>query len=454
MLAIPASFPPGFLWGVSTSSHQFEGGNTFNQWYDWERAGNIRTGDSCDLACDWWTNAERDLDLCAALGLNAIRISLEWSRLEPAYAHWSDAAVIRYREIIRAARNRGMRVFVTLHHFTHPRWFEARGGFLNDNAHQLFRHYCKRAVRTLGDLVTDWVTFNEPNVYTAFGYLFGDFPPGRVNELNSALSVLSAIMRAHGEAYDEIHRQQPSANVGIAVHYIAFEPARDHVLDRQLVATYDALFNRSVLLYLQGEPLPLPFAMMASATHHCAGKIDFIGLNVYNRLYVRAPFGEKPVGPGGLYVPRGVPQGDSATNSSYGEACPRVVCPAVEAYSALDRPIYVMENGVPDHADRIRPWLMVNSIKEVRRMWQQGHDIRGYFHWSLVDNFEWSEGWRLRFGLYELDRTTGERIARPSAEIYRSIIADNGIRRETLELWENAPQSPELDEMPGISSTD
>jgi beta-glucosidase len=97
--------------------------------------------------------------------------------------------------------------------------------------------------------------------------------------------------------------------------------------------------------------------------------------------------------------------------------------------------MYVMENGVPDREDRIRPWVLVNSLKELRRMWQLGHDVRGYFHWSLVDNFEWSEGWGLRFGLYELDLESGERRARPSAALYRQIIADGGIRRETLAQW-------------------
>jgi beta-glucosidase/6-phospho-beta-glucosidase/beta-galactosidase len=123
----------------------------------------------------------------------------------------------------------------------------------------------------------------------------------------------------------------------------------------------------------------------------------------------------------------------------YGEAYPKVVSAAVQAYAPLGLPMYVMENGVPDRDDRIRPWLLVNSLKELRSMWQQGYDVRGYFHWSLVDNFEWSEGWHLRFGLYELDLATGQRHARPSAELYRQIIADNGIRRETLERWENAP---------------
>jgi beta-glucosidase/6-phospho-beta-glucosidase/beta-galactosidase len=246
-------------------------------------------------------------------------------------------------------------------------------------------------------------------------------------------------MRSHAAAYDVLHREQPEANVGIAVNYVVFEPARDNILDRQLAFAYDALFNRATLNCLQGEPLPLPFALMSPTVPECVGKADFIGLNVYNRLHVRAPLGEK-FGPGGLHVPRHVPQGDAGMAAPYGEAYPKVVSAAVRAYAVLGRPMYVMENGVPDRADRIRPWLLVNSLRELRQMWQQGYDVRGYFHWSLVDNFEWSEGWHLRFGLYELDRTTGERHARPSAELYRQIIADNGIRRETLERWESAPE--------------
>ena len=439
MRTIPVSFPDNFLWGVSTSSHQFEGGNTLNQWHDWERAGRIRGGAPSGEACGWWRNAERDLDLCSELGLNAIRISLEWSRMEPAFGHWSREAVERYREIIAGARKRGMQVFVSLHHFTHPRWFEARGGFLDAQAPRLFRHYAKRAVRSLGDLVTGWVTFNEPNVYAAFGYLFGEFPPGRLNELNSALSVFGGMMRAHAAAYDVMKREQPDASVGLAVNYVVFEPARDNVLDRQLASAYDALFNRSALSYLQGEPLPLPFAIMAPSVPECIGKADFVGLNVYNRLHVRAPLGEIFTH-GGLHVPRHLPQGDAGMAAPYGEAYPKVVSAAIRAYAALRRPMYVMENGVPDSADRIRPWLLVNSLKELRHMWQQGYDVRGYFHWSLVDNFEWSEGWHLRFGLYELDRGTGQRHPRGSAELYRQIIADRGIRRETLERWKTAPE--------------
>jgi beta-glucosidase/6-phospho-beta-glucosidase/beta-galactosidase len=182
----------------------------------------------------------------------------------------------------------------------------------------------------------------------------------------------------------------------------------------------------------------MPFALMARTVPECARTVDFIGLNVYNRLHVRFPLGEK-VGPGGICVPAHLPQGDSGMAAPYGEAYPGVVPAAVRAYAPLGVPIYIMENGVPDRDDRIRPWLLVNALKELRQMWQQGYDIRGYFHWSLVDNFEWSEGWHLRFGLYELDLANGERRARPSAAIYRQIIADGGIRRELLDQWKQAP---------------
>ena len=148
---------------------------------------------------------------------------------------------------------------------------------------------------------------------------------------------------------------------------------------------------------------------------------------------------------GGLHFPPHVPQGDHGHISPYGEAYPKVVSQAVKAWAPLGVPLYVTENGVPDRDDRLRPWLMVQSLIELRRMWQQGYDVRGYFHWSLVDNYEWTEGWRLRFGLYALDEQTQQRTARPSAELYRQIIADGGIRRETVKMYEKEPESPAIE---------
>jgi beta-glucosidase len=158
-------FPEGFLWGVSTAAHQVEGSNHNNQWSDWEAAGRIRSGEFSGNACDWWNNAERDFDLAQEMGLNALRLSVEWSRIEPQRDHWDTAALKRYRTMLEALRQRKIQPMVCLHHFTHPRWFEQKGAFLAPDAAERFELFTRRVVEELGDLCRHWVTFNEPNVY-------------------------------------------------------------------------------------------------------------------------------------------------------------------------------------------------------------------------------------------------------------------------------------------------
>ena len=172
-------FPNDFAWGVATSSHQVEGGNTNNQWAAWEKRGRIKSKDSAGRACDWWHNAEQDFDLAQSLGVNALRLSVEWSRIEPEEGRWDEAALARYRQMLRALHQRGMRPFVTLHHFTNPQWFEAKGAFANAESVGLFQRFTQRVVAALGDLCRDWATFNEPNVYASLGYFLGEFPPGK-----------------------------------------------------------------------------------------------------------------------------------------------------------------------------------------------------------------------------------------------------------------------------------
>jgi beta-glucosidase len=169
------------------------------------------------------------------------------------------------------------------------------------------------------------------------------------------------------------------------------------------------------------------------------GKIDFIGLNVYNRLHVKAPWDEASRKTGGMFVPPEVPQGDRGFELPYGEAFPDGIVTSVKEYSALQVPIYITENGVPDRMDRIRPWVIVQSLQRVHQLIEKKFDIRGYFHWSLVDNFEWNEGWTLRFGLYELDPRTQERKARCSSELFRNIIRQNGLHDEQLSRYAEPP---------------
>jgi beta-glucosidase len=430
-------FPAGFQWGVSTSAHQFEGGNVHNQWHEWESRGRIRSGEKSGNACNWWLQAEEDLDRAQQLGLNALRISLEWSRLEPKPGRWDKHALHRYREILKAIRSRGMRVFICLHHFTHPTWFEYRGAFTANEGPHFFDLFAERAVTEFGDLCTDWVTFNEPNVYASFGYLFGEFPPGRVNDLQFGMAALLGTHRAHALAYDTIHRLQSDAGVGMAINYVVFRAATHSLADRMLTRIYDAAFNRSTLSLLQTGSMPGTMSFLAGRVPEVMGKIDFIGLNIYNRLHVRWPTGNDKAG--GLFVPPDVPQGDHGCELPYGEAFPDGVIPAVEAYSQLKKPIFILENGVPDRSDRIRPWVIVKTLQNVGDLIDRGFDIRGYFHWSLVDNFEWNEGWKLRFGLYEIDPRTQKRSPRMSARLYRDIVTQNSISDYALEHFGREP---------------
>lgn len=428
----PLIFPADFLWGVSTSAHQVEG-NNHNQWSQWEAGGNTASGDQSGMACDWWNNAERDFDLAQQLGLNALRLSVEWSRIEPHPGKFDYHAIERYREMLNALHRRGIKPLVTLHHFTNPIWFEEMGGFLAADSEAQFERFVKRVVEQLEDVCDTWVTFNEPNVYSTLGFIVGAFPPGRHSELGATVRVLANIARAHARAYRSIHELQPHAQVGWTDNYIVFQPADPHSqFDRMIAAWQHHLFNLSFLRVMERGALIFPFNLMSGDLDEVKGTCDFVGLNVYNRAYVRFDLKFPASLFGHIFIPDDVPQGDPGVNHPYGEAYPYAIALAAQNAARLKKPIYVLENGVPDAQDRIRPWLITNAVREMHTLIQQGIDLRGYFHWSLVDNFEWSEGWRLRFGLYALDRETQRRTPRPSAQLYSSIVKANGLTEEQV----------------------
>ena len=424
-------FPENFLWGVSTASHQVEGGND-NQWSVWEKQGRIKSGDCCGQACDWWNNAEADFDLASELGLNALRFSVEWSRIEPEENRFDSQALLRYRRMLEALLQRGIQPIICLHHFTHPRWFEHKGAFLSPDAPERFERFTRMVVDTLGDLCSCWVTLNEPNVYAAMGYVLGEFPPGRKGEITTALRVVSAQGRAHLLAYHAIHELQHHAQVGWAHHYVVFQPVQAR-LDHWVAGLLNRIFNESFLELIEHGRFTFPFSMLDGTTSELKGACDFVGLNVYSRFHVA--FDLKHVSQlfGRVFVPPDVPQGDAGVDKPYGEAYPGAIRNAVTRAARLRKPIYILENGVPDEQDRVRPWLIVNALREVHELIEEGHDVRGYFHWTLVDNFEWSEGWKLRFGLFALDPVTQRRTMRPSGLLFREIVHQNGLSPEILE---------------------
>ncbi len=179
-------FPPGFRWGTASSSYQTEGNNSNNQWSLYEQQpGAIRHGDRSGLACDWWSNAERDFDHMQRLGLNAHRLSIEWSRVEPSPGEIDHAALDRYRAMVGGLRERGIEPMVALHHFTDPLWFGARGGWENGESVALFQRYARTVVDALGDLCDFWLTFNEPLVCLGQGWFRGIWPPHKRNPLTA-----------------------------------------------------------------------------------------------------------------------------------------------------------------------------------------------------------------------------------------------------------------------------
>lgn len=426
-------FPAGFLWGVSTAAHQVEGGNHNNQWSAWEAAGRIKSGDRCGQACDWWNAAERDFDLAREMGLNALRLSVEWSRIEPVEGQWHQAAIGRYREMVEGLLKRGIRPMICLHHFTHPLWFEEKGGFLAADAQQLFERFARHVVGALGDLCQQWVTFNEPNVFGALGYALGEFPPGKKGQIVTAVRVVNALAGAHARAYRAIHELQAQAEVGWAHNFVVFQPTNHASLRDRLVARLiGELFNESFLRLMEQGRLPFPLSLTNGHVRDLANTCDFVGLNVYSRFHVS--FDPRFLNQlcGRVYVPPHVPQGDHGVENPYGEAYPRAIRVAVERVARLGKPIYILENGVPDAEDRIRPWLIVNAVKELHALVREGYDIRGYYHWTLTDNFEWSEGWKLRFGLVALNPETQERTIRGSGLLYGAIARSNSLSPQTI----------------------
>ncbi|MCX7609842.1 MAG: family 1 glycosylhydrolase, partial [Anaerolineales bacterium] len=216
-------FPKGFLWGCATAAHQVEGNNTNNNWYRWEQEGH--TKHTSGLACDWWGGRwKEDFNRAAEAGQNAHRLSVEWSRIQPAPDRWDEDAFERYRAMLRGLHERGMTPLVSLHHFTDPLWLSERGGWESEAVVPLFEKFVRKTVEALKEYCTLWCTINEPNIYALSGYLTGDFPPGKQDN-RLAVRVLTNMLRGHAAAYRTIHQIQPEARVGYALHYRPQVPA-------------------------------------------------------------------------------------------------------------------------------------------------------------------------------------------------------------------------------------
>jgi beta-glucosidase len=421
-------FPRGFLWGTATAAHQVEGNNTNNTFWAWEQEpGRILNGQKSGLADDWWGGRWReDFDRAAEGGQNAHRLSVEWSRIQPEPDRWDESALDRYREMVRGLVERGITPMVTLHHFTDPLWLEARGGWEQEETAQLFAAFTRRVVEALREYVSLWVTINEPNVFATSAYFFGQFPPGKT-DIRAAFQVLENMLRGHALAYQAIHGLQPTARVGVAHNFRGFLPARGWLpLDRWIASLLHLLYNNFFPVALSSGILRYP--AWVKRMPEIKGTQDFLGINYYTRDYVAF----NPLRPAELFSRRFYLPGADLSSNGFIANAPLGMFQALRWGLKFNLPIIITENGVEDEDDHLRPRYLIQHLHQVWRAVNFNYPVKGFFHWTLVDNFEWERGWTQRFGLWELDVESQARRKRPSADLFAAICRENGISSEMV----------------------
>lgn len=429
------AFPPNFLWGAATAAHQVEGQNFNSDWWAWEQQpGKTKNNDSSRTACDWWNGCWReDFDRARALGMNAQRISIEWARLEPRPGEWNASAFAKYREMIQGLRDRGMEPFVTLHHFTSPQWVAGRGGFENPEIAQWMARYADRAAREFGDIVNFWMTVNEANVYAYQSYMAGVWLAQK-KDPRAYVNVITNLVRAHAAMFHAIKRVAPRAQVGYAQHWRAFEPLNPNSpLDRAMASFRSRMMNDLFYRTIEEGRVPLPVGFNA-AIPEAYGTRDFIGVNYYYHEHTKFDLANAGEIFGSSVLNQDAPRLQQFFEAT-GNVNPHAFREILTILSCYKLPIYITENGLyeTDRDDQTR--YLVTHLRAVHAAVQAGADIRGYFWWSLLDNFEWSEGYTPRFGLYRTDYATQTRTLKPVGSVYAQIIRANGIPDELMEKY-------------------
>jgi beta-glucosidase len=433
-------FPDGFLWGVGSSAYQFEGDSVNTQWYEFESKGGIRTGERSGKACDWWHNAEKDFDIAREMGVNSLRLSVSWARIEPNEGIFDPQAIERYRQMLSALIERNIRPLICLHHFAHPVWFEKKGAFLSADCVVDYLRFVKFVVSELCDLCDIWLTFNEPNVYAVEGYLDGDHPPAMRGNLPGYFKALGNMARCHAAAYHTIHEIQRESLVSFANHFLIFTHAKDQPFDRLAARIASNSFNNVFFNMLEGQKLP-PFCGLKDCNEPLKGTFDFIGVNIYGGVDVAFDLFKPQMG----FIRRIKPKSghigdlDPDGNPMFGEIFPQGIRIVAEKLAHYGKPFFVLESGVPDRDDKLRPWVIACAATTIHKLIEHRYKILGYHHWSLVDNFEWAQGYSMKFGLVAMDHITQERKPRRSASFFSEIIKANALTMDMVKKY--APEA-------------
>ncbi len=421
-------FPPEFVWGVASAAHQVEGGCDNNNWSWWEEQldehgePRILGGQKSGVACDHWNRFPQDIQLMKQLGVSAYRFSVEWSRIEPVPGEFDEDAIQHYHDVLDALNEQGITPWITLLHFTWPLWFEELGAFEKSANIPLFLRFCERVFTEYRPKCKHWCTVNEPAVVSLVGYLVGMFPPGR-RSLRDAAWVQRNLILAHAQAYRRLKRLPGggTASIGIVKNIFQFDPYRRWFLPEWIVArVVDRAHNGAILDYLATGSFRwrVPWAAwITTYDPEVRGAGDFVGLNYYSHVHVKMQVSkEEPLVM--AHKPHEVPT--DFHYAMYPEGFHRALVRA----AGLGKPLWVTENGVPDRTDRIRDTFIRRYLYALHRAVVEGVDVRGFFYWSLMDNFEWAEGYDQRFGLFHVDFDTQKRTLREGAKAFVRVVKE------------------------------
>ena len=405
-------FPKNFLWGVATSAHQIEGGQ-HNQWSVWElenakalaaqssyqfddlsnwpevkRSAQTPSNYVSGRATEHYARFAEDISLARKLNLNAFRLSIEWSRVQPEQGAWDAGAVKHYKEVLAELKKQGIEPMVTLFHFTLPVWFAEMGGFEKRANVKFFVEFAERILSELGGTIRYVITINEPEIYASQSYLEAKWPP-QVQNRAQYRRVLANLAFAHNTIAKKLHAASRRYRVSVAKNSAYIYPGDDSALSVRAAAVMqyqrDDMFLRKVIK-----------------------QCDFLGVNYY--------FSER------VYGYR-VHNPDERLNDLGWDMQPQYLERALERLSEkYKKPIIVTENGLADASDEDRQWWLMQTILAMQRAMRSGVELLGYFHWSLTDNFEWDKGYWPRFGLYAVDYRTMERTPRPSAVWFAKVL--------------------------------
>ena len=445
-VATLSQFPTDFVWGVATAAYQVEGavnegGRGPSIWDTFAHTpGLSRNGDTGDIACDHYYRWESDLDLLSDLGIGSYRLSLSWSRLQPnGQGSLNQEGVAFYRSLLLGLKARGIQALVTLYHWDLPQPLEDAGGWPNRETAYRFAEYTALLLAELGDLAGEWITINEPWCVSFLGYGTGAHAPGRKN-MRDAVAAAHHLNLAHGLALVEFRKAALGLRVGISNIVTDIVPASNSKEDAGAVARLDAYNNRIFLdPVLLGDYSPIVRSVFAEFgfaelildgdLELISGPIDFVGINHYQRVITWAEDGA------GFLNLRERPAEPAVTSFGWSvipESLHDVLVRVARDFTTL--PIYVTESGASfddyvdpngEVIDSERVSYFSNYLAAAGTAIQDGVNLKGYFAWSFLDNFEWAEGYSKRFGLVYVDYRTQERIPKRSAYWYRQLIADH-----------------------------